>query len=65
MKVANGDRVASPGACPKLRFHVDTKVFYHIYYVLPIVGFDIVLGVQWLHSLGLILWNFDARAMTI
>lgn len=30
---------------------------------MPLGGFDIVLGVQWLRTLGLILWDFDALFM--
>ena len=64
VKVANGDKVISTGVCPKLQFCIEEH-FDHTCYVLPSAGFDIVLGVQWLRSLGPILWNFDGLTMTI
>jgi hypothetical protein len=33
-------------------------------YTLPLEGFDVILGVQWLKSLGLIMWDFAALTMT-
>ena len=65
VKVANGERVTSQGACPMLRVSIDAEDFDHTCYVLPLVGFDVVLGVQWLRSLGPVLWNFDALTMTL
>ncbi|XP_068636058.1 uncharacterized protein [Aristolochia californica] len=32
--------------------------------VIPLVGFNLVLGVKWLQLLGPILWDFHARTMT-
>jgi hypothetical protein len=64
VKVANDVKVISTGVCPKLQFCIEEH-FDHTCYVLPSAGFDIVLGVQWLRSLGPILWNFDGLTMTI
>jgi hypothetical protein len=33
------------------------------YYTLPLEGFDIILGVQWLQSLGPIMWGIKALSM--
>lgn len=63
VKVANDVKVISTGVCPKLQFCIEEH-FDHTCYVLPSTGFDIVLGVQWLRSLGPILWNFGLT-MTI
>jgi hypothetical protein len=65
VKVANGERVTSQGVCPMLLVSIDAEDFDHTCYVLPLAGFDVVLGVQWLRSLGPILWNFDALTMTL
>lgn len=62
--VANGDRLCSPGVClatdiliHDLRFSIDC-------FALDLGGFDLVLGVQWLRTLGPIVWDFDALSMT-
>jgi hypothetical protein len=38
-------------------FHVDL-------FVMPLAGYDVVLGTQWLATLGPVLWDFGARTMT-
>ncbi|WVZ94190.1 hypothetical protein U9M48_040114 [Paspalum notatum var. saurae] len=63
VKVANGDRVASLGLCPDMSLHVQGEAFYINTYALALDGFDIVLGVQWLASLGPIVWDFAALSM--
>jgi hypothetical protein len=63
VKVANGDNVASSGIYPKLRVTIAEEIFNITCYGLPLAGFDIILGVQWLRSLGPILWNFNALSM--
>jgi hypothetical protein len=56
--VANDDRLMSPGCCQGLRINIDGEAFNVNCYVLALASFDIVLGIQWLESLGLILWDF-------
>jgi hypothetical protein len=55
VKVANGDRVTSKGVCPKQRVCINDEEFNINYYILPLVSFNVILGVQWLQSLGPIL----------
>jgi hypothetical protein len=33
------------------------------FYTLPVEGFDMILGIQWLKSMGLIVWDFAALSM--
>jgi hypothetical protein len=49
--VANGDRISSPGSCCNISISIGDGVH------------DMVLGVQWLESLGPILWDFGRRTM--
>jgi hypothetical protein len=43
---------------------IDVEHFIIDLYVLPLDDFNIVLGVQWLHTLGPIVWYFGALAMS-
>jgi hypothetical protein len=57
--VANGERVACPGVlrqAPGMEFHVDL-------YVMSLAGYDVVLGTQWMATLGPIVWDLTARTM--
>ncbi|XP_071685220.1 uncharacterized protein [Lolium perenne] len=62
--VANGDRVTSNGVCRNLVLTVGLEEFWVDCYTLALGGIDIVLGVQWLRSLGPIYWDFTKLAMT-
>lgn len=39
------------------------KVFAIDYYAIPLDEFDVVLGIQWLATLGPILWDFSKNTM--
>ena len=56
--VANGDRINTAGICKAVRLVVDAEEFMVNLFVIPLGGFRIVLGCDWLRSLGPILWNF-------
>jgi hypothetical protein len=58
--VANGDRVANAGGCHNVKFYIDSEEFVLNLFVIPLVVYDMVmvLEVQWLHTLGPILWGF-------
>jgi hypothetical protein len=45
VKVTNGDRVMSKGICPKQRVSIDDEEFDINCYILPLAGFDVILGV--------------------
>ena len=60
--VANGDRVSSSGLCKAARLVID-KEFTVDLFVIPLGGFGIVLGCDWLRSLGPILWDFTNLTM--
>jgi hypothetical protein len=63
VKVANGDRVPSIGVCRQVAISIDKDTFDISCYTLTMDGFDVVLGVQWLRTLGQILWNFANLTM--
>ena len=54
MKVmmANGERMPCPGVYPATTFTIEGKSFSTDFFTLPQAGYDVVLGTQWLASLG-------------
>ncbi|KAJ0103623.1 hypothetical protein Patl1_06047 [Pistacia atlantica] len=58
VRVANGDTLFSIGKCEDIQFHMQGNTFRIDFYVLTLGECDIVLGVQWLRTLGPILWDF-------
>jgi hypothetical protein len=61
--VANGDRLTSLGCYKGLRIDVGTESFAIDCYGLEIASYEMVLGMQWLESLGPIIWDFGRRLM--
>jgi hypothetical protein len=61
--VANGDRIASPGRAMGQRVRIGEEAFDIDLYALPLGEYDMVLGVQWLGTLGPILWDFAKHTM--
>lgn len=62
--VANGDRVRCAGVFNQAEFSVEGDKFHADIFVLPLGSYDIVLGTQWLSSLGPILWDFGKLTMS-
>jgi hypothetical protein len=62
-RVANGARVVCPGAIRDAPITVQGETFYLDLFVMPLSGFDIVLGTQWLGTLGPIIWDVTARTV--
>lgn len=63
--VANGDRVRCPGVFRDAAFAIDNEPFRTDVYVLPLGGYDMVLGTDWLATLGPILWDFGRHTMLL
>ncbi|XP_070041540.1 uncharacterized protein [Nicotiana tomentosiformis] len=64
VSVANRERVYSKGTCPAVSFCIDNQNFEADFFVIPLDGFDIVLWVTWLQTLGPILWDFVTLEMS-
>jgi hypothetical protein len=63
VKVANGEKVQSYRVCKATSLDVHGEQFSIDCYALPLEGFDVILGVHWLKSLGPIVWDFAALSM--
>jgi hypothetical protein len=61
--VANGERLQSYGACKATDVLVQGEHLVMNCYALSLEGFDVILGVQWLKSLGPIVWDFTTLTM--
>lgn len=62
--VANGDRVPCPGVYRAVQFTIDGEPFTTDFFALPLAGYDVVLGTDWLAALGPILWDFSTLTMS-
>ena len=61
--VASGEKIPSNGRCPRIRVALQGTTLITDFYLLPLEGFDAVLGAQWLATLGPILWDFSKMSM--
>lgn len=57
--VANGEKMTSPGSCKQ----VGNNVFIMDLFVISLGSIDVVLGVNWLQTLGVIQWDFKSLHM--
>jgi len=57
--VGNGAFIQCQGICPLLNISLQTSTFTIHFYLLPIEGADVVLGIEWLRTLGPIQADFS------
>ena len=65
VKVANGEVLRTQGLCEAISLCLQGHQFVVQLHVLPIRGggCDLVLGTQWLRTLGVIQWDFKLLTM--
>lgn len=56
--------MTSTGVCANTRVTTVHEDFVADCYIIPLDDFDVVLRVQWLHTLGPILWDFTKLTMS-
>jgi hypothetical protein len=61
--VANGDRVECSGVYSETVFVMKGERFVVDFHALQLAGYDVVLGMRWLVTLGPILWDFSSLRM--
>ena len=64
VKVANGDVIKTQGVCREVPVVLQRHEFLVHLHVLPMGGCDLVLGTQWLGTLGVIQWDFKLLTMS-
>lgn len=62
--VANGERVTCAGVLKAAPLTIDGVLFPADLFVMPLAGFDVVLGTHWLGALGPIVWDLASRRMS-
>lgn len=62
--VGNGQSISCAGSCHDVPVKLGDEVFSIPFYILPIHGADLVLGVQWLQTLGAFLYDYTIPAIT-
>lgn len=62
--VANGERVTCAGVLKAAPLTIDGVLFPADLFVMPLAGFDVVLGTRWLGALGPIVWDLASRRMS-
>ena len=63
VKVANGDLIKTQGVCEEVSIWQGHEFLVHLH-VLLMGGCDLVLGTQWLGTLGVIQWDFKLLTMS-
>lgn len=65
MVVALEERLPSRGKCTNVKLLLQGIFSISVdFYILPLEGYDIVLGTQWLRTLGQIMWDFAKLQMS-
>ncbi|XP_019430040.1 PREDICTED: uncharacterized protein LOC109337515 [Lupinus angustifolius] len=62
--VGNGDHIYCTGVCKDTPLQLQQHLFLVPFYLLPIQGADLVLGIEWLQTLGPITSDFAIPSMT-
>lgn len=63
MKVESGEKLVCKELCEGAKLRIQSIKMVVDLYSLPIVGLDVVLGVQWLEKLGKIVSNYKRMSM--
>ncbi|KAL6348238.1 hypothetical protein AAG906_005529 [Vitis piasezkii] len=63
VRVANGERLSCKGKYEKLTVNLQGNEFHLDFFYVPLNGLDMVLGIQWLETLGSVVCDWKKRTM--
>jgi len=63
ISVVNGNKLISSSMCQDFQRFINGKEFHTDVMVVPLGSCEMILGIQWLSTLGPILWDFDKLEM--
>ena len=61
--IANGGTINYSGKCNKINLTIEEYVMNSPMITIPMDVADVVLGIQWLQSLGIVAFNFQELFM--
>ena len=61
--VANGEKIACPAVFRRAPISINSMLFTVDLFVMPLAGYDMVMGMQRMATLGCIEWDVPARTM--
>jgi hypothetical protein len=62
--VANDERITCACVLRNAPLHIEDELYPADLFVMPLAGYDVVLGTRWLGALGPTVWNLANRHMT-
>lgn len=63
VKLASGEKLVSRGRCTGVSIKLSNFFTKADFYILPLDGYEVVMGTQWLCTLGEIIWDFSKLIM--
>ncbi|RVW92477.1 hypothetical protein CK203_042670 [Vitis vinifera] len=63
VKVACSERISCKGRCIGVQVRIQGVTLDINFYLLPLEGYEVVLGAQWLRTLGMTEWDFSKLLM--
>jgi hypothetical protein len=63
VKLADGRTLTCQGKCSRAKLLVQDQELRADFFLLPLGDYEVVLGIEWLRTLGDVLWNFSKLTM--
>jgi hypothetical protein len=63
VKLADGRTLTCESKCSKVKLLMQNQELQADFYLLPLGDYEVVLGIEWLQTLGDVLWNFSKLIM--